>query len=117
MFTLVLAKAGNANPTGVGAPPARPFPGLLQRGPPPPGPLQVHPGPGLCRPAKGHPKGLPAAHYRLREDRVSKAGKVSLRYGSRQRHIGVGRAYAGARMRLLIAERDLRVVDEQGELI
>lgn len=45
--------------------------------------------------AKAHPKGLPAAHYRLREDRVDKAGKVSLRYGSRMRHIGVGRAYAG----------------------
>jgi hypothetical protein len=67
--------------------------------------------------AKAYPKALPGRHYRLREDRVDRAGKVSLRYGSKMRHIGIGRAYAGARVRLLIAERDVRVVDDQGELI
>jgi transposase InsO family protein len=60
---------------------------------------------------------LPAGHYRLRRDRLDKAGKVSVRYQSRLRHIGVGRAYAGARVLLLVAERDVRVLTEDGELL
>jgi transposase InsO family protein len=60
---------------------------------------------------------LPAGHYRLRRDRLDKAGKVSVRYQSRLRHIGVGRAYAGARVLLLVAERDVRVLTEHGELL
>jgi hypothetical protein len=54
-------------------------------------------------------------HYRLRRDRVDKAGKVSIPYQSR-RHIGVGRAYAGTRVLLLVSERDVRVLTEDGEL-
>jgi hypothetical protein len=42
---------------------------------------------------------LPAGHYRLRRDRLDQAGKVSLRYRRRLRHIGVGSAYAGTRCR------------------
>ncbi|HTW06394.1 MAG TPA: IS481 family transposase [Acidimicrobiales bacterium] len=60
---------------------------------------------------------LPSGHYRLRRDRVDKMGKVSLRYQSRLRHIGLGRAHAGQRVLLLIAERDVRVLSEDGELI
>ena len=60
---------------------------------------------------------LPAGHYRLRRDRLDSAGKVSLRYQSRLRHIGVGRAYAGTRVLLLVAERDVRVLTEGGELL
>jgi hypothetical protein len=68
---------------------------------------------------KARPKApvLPAGHYRLRRDRLDKAGKVSVRYQSRLRHIGVGRAYASQRVLLLIAERDVRVLTEHGELL
>jgi transposase InsO family protein len=60
---------------------------------------------------------VPGGHYRLRRDRLDKAGKVSIRYQSRLRHIGVGRAYAGTRVLLLVAERDVRVLTEDGELL
>lgn len=68
---------------------------------------------------KARPKApaLPAGHYRLRRDRLDSAGKVSLRYQSRLRHIGVGRAHAGQRVLLLVAERDVRVLTEDGELL
>jgi len=60
---------------------------------------------------------VPLGHYRLRRDRLDQAGKVSLRYQGRLRHIGVGRAYAGHRVLLLVADRDVRVLSETGELL
>ncbi len=39
----------------------------------------------------------PIANLRVREDRVSKGGNVTVRYLSRLLHIGVGRAHTGAR--------------------
>jgi hypothetical protein len=56
-------------------------------------------------------------HFRVREDRVSKAGNVTLRYRSRLRHIGLGRAHAGRSVRLLVANDYVRVVTEDGSLI
>jgi transposase InsO family protein len=56
-------------------------------------------------------------HYRVRRDKVDKTGKVTLRYRSRLLHIGVGRAHAGTRVLLLVADLDLRVVTEDGELL
>ena len=53
---------------------------------------------------------LPAGHYRLRQDRLDKSGRVTLRYQSRLRHIGVGRAHAGIRVLLLVADRDVHVL-------
>jgi hypothetical protein len=53
----------------------------------------------------------------VRHDRVDKTGCVSLRYESRLRHIGIGRAHKGERVLLLIADADVRVVSEDGELI
>jgi transposase InsO family protein len=68
--------------------------------------------------AKARPAGAqPGTYFRVREDRVDKAGKVSLRYGSRLYKIGVGRAYKGRLIRLLIADRNVRVVDANGELL
>jgi len=68
--------------------------------------------------AKARPAGAPAGTYfRVREDRVDKAGKVSLRYGSRLYKIGLGRAHKGRVIRLLIADRSVRVIDANGELI
>jgi hypothetical protein len=57
------------------------------------------------------------AHYRVRRDRVDNAGKVTLRYRSKLFHIGIGRAYAGDRILLLVADRHVRIVNDEGVLI
>ena len=62
----------------------------------------------------GHP---PARHYRVRHDRVDKGGTVTLRYRSRLRHIAVGRANKGRRVVLLVADRDVRVLGADGEIL
>lgn len=59
---------------------------------------------------------VPAQH-RVRRDRVDGGGNVTLRYQSRLRHLGVGRRYAGTRVMLLVADRDVRVINEDGELL
>jgi hypothetical protein len=48
------------------------------------------------------------AYFRVRSDRVSKAGNVTVRYLSRLRHIGLGRSHAGEPVRLLIADDYVR---------
>jgi transposase InsO family protein len=58
-----------------------------------------------------------ARHFRVREDKVDKSGTVTLRYDSRLYHIGLGRAHKGRAVRLLVADRDVRVIDSNGELI
>jgi transposase InsO family protein len=55
--------------------------------------------------------------FRVRQDRVSKAGNVTVRYLSRLRHIGLGRAHAGKEVRLLIADAHVRVVATDGSLL
>jgi transposase InsO family protein len=59
---------------------------------------------------------VPAQH-RVRRDRVDTGGNVTLRYQSRLRHLGVGRRYAGTRVMLLVADRDVRVITDNGELL
>jgi transposase InsO family protein len=67
---------------------------------------------------KARPVGAaPATYFRVRQDRVDETGKVSLRYGSRLYKIGLGRAYKGRDIKLLIADENIRVIDSQGELI
>jgi transposase InsO family protein len=69
-------------------------------------------------PAKARPEGSCAkTHFRVREDRIDKSGTVTLRYDSRLHHIGVGRAHKGRTVKLLVADRDVRVVDSNGELL
>lgn len=53
----------------------------------------------------------------VRQDKVDKSGKVSLRYDSRLYKIGLGRAHKGRQIKLLIADENIRVIDSQGELI
>ena len=48
---------------------------------------------------------------------MSKAGNVTVRYLSRLRHIGLGRAHAGREVRLLIADAHVRVVATDGTLL
>jgi len=67
---------------------------------------------------KAHPEAPHAPpHLRVRRDTVDKAGRVTLRYLSRLRHIGVGRHYIGERITLLVAGTHIRIVDEDGRLI
>ena len=64
---------------------------------------------------KARPEGLDAAvHYRVRHDRVDQQGRVTLRYLSRLRHICLGRAHAGVPVRLLVANKHVRVIREDG---
>jgi len=67
---------------------------------------------------KARPPGTaPKSYFRVREDRVDKAGKVSLRYDSRLYKIGLGRAHKGRVVRLLIADLSIRVIDTNGQLL
>ena len=52
--------------------------------------------------------------YRVRRDKVDKTGVVTLRYHSRIHHIGVGRAYAGWRVILLVTGTDVRILGIDG---
>jgi transposase InsO family protein len=57
-------------------------------------------------------------HFRVRHDKVDPQGKVTLRHDSRLHHIGLGRAHKGKPIKLLVADRDIRVLDARtGELI
>ncbi|MGC1165070.1 MAG: IS481 family transposase, partial [Solirubrobacterales bacterium] len=60
----------------------------------------------------------PDTHFRVRHDKVDTAGTVTLRHDSKLHHIGIGRAHKGKPIKLLIADRDIRVLDlHTGELI
>jgi transposase InsO family protein len=52
--------------------------------------------------------------YRVRHDRISKNGNLTLRYRGRLHHLGVGAAYKGWRVILLIADRDIRILTLDG---
>jgi hypothetical protein len=64
--------------------------------------------------ANGHP---PAHHYRVRHDKVDASGTVTLRYKSRLHHVGLGRAHKGRRVLVLVADRDVRVLTVEGEVL
>jgi transposase InsO family protein len=59
----------------------------------------------------------PVTHFRVRRDIVDTTGCVTLRYLSRLHHIGLGRAHAGQPVRLLVANKHVRVIREDGSLI
>jgi hypothetical protein len=73
---------------------------------------------------EARPKALPSGkalpilgHYRVRQDRIDSAGAVTLRYNSRLHHIGIGRKHAGTRVLVLVADLDVRVLTQDGELL
>src|SRR5438270_9229012 len=76
-------------------------------------PLQAYSARVKARPAGASAK----TYFRVREDKVDQTGKVSLRYDSRLYKIGLGRAYKGRAVRLLIADLQIRVIDSNGELL
>ncbi len=59
----------------------------------------------------------PPLHVRVRHDTVDRHGKVTLRYDSRLHHIGLGARHRGKTIVLFVADRDVRVVTEDGELL
>ena len=70
------------------------------------------------------PKALPRdsrdadTHDRIRHDRISKIGNVTLRVAGRLRHIGVGRTHAGTHVILLAQDLDVRIINAiTGELL
>jgi transposase InsO family protein len=77
-------------------------------------PLQAYSARIKARPQAARPE----THFRIRHDRVDGQGKVSLRHDSKLHHIGLGRVHKGRPVKLLIADRDIRVLDlNTGELI
>ena len=76
-------------------------------------PLQDYSARTKARPANSPPN----THFRVREDKVDKTGRVTLRYDSRLYHIGIGRAHKHQPVKLLVADRDIRVIDLHGQLI
>jgi hypothetical protein len=54
---------------------------------------------------------------RVRHDRVDGDGKVTIRYRSKLHHIGIGRAFKGQRVVLLIDGLDVRVLNHAGQLM
>jgi transposase InsO family protein len=59
----------------------------------------------------------PPVHFRVRYDTVDPSGKVTLRYDSRLHHIGLGRRHRGKAIVLFVADRVVRIVDVDGELL
>jgi len=55
--------------------------------------------------------------FRVRHDKVDSCGRVTLRYQSQLRHIYIGRAHKGETIRLLIAEPNVRIVRDDGQLL
>lgn len=76
-------------------------------------PLQAYEGRVKATPIGPHK----ATHFRVRKDKVDKTGRVTLRHLSRLHHIAVGRAHKGRAVTILVADLDIRVIDDQGELI
>jgi transposase InsO family protein len=56
-------------------------------------------------------------HHRVRRDRIDATGKVTLRYHSRLLHLGVGRRYARTPVLLLVKDKEVRVINDDGELL
>jgi transposase InsO family protein len=68
-----------------------------------------------ARPTK--PDKPPTSSLRLRRDAVDLDGKLTIRYAGQIRHLGVGRRFAGTRVRMLINDRDIRVLNRAGQLL
>ena len=57
------------------------------------------------------------AHFRVRYDKIDTNGTVTLRYGSRLLHLGMGRKNASQVVTMLVADPDVRVLNPEGVLM
>ncbi len=107
----VLGQAGHQESQATPAP-ARSLRRLLQRGATAPG----HRTQDTSGVYNARDKALPSPSFvkvgerRLRFDRVDKAGRITLRHRGRLHHIGIGNAYAGWRVAMLIDGLDVEIV-------
>jgi len=60
---------------------------------------------------------IATGHYRVRHDRVDRAGVITLRHNSRLHHIGIGRRHAGTRILVLVRDLYVRIIDTDGNLM
>jgi hypothetical protein len=67
--------------------------------------------------SRAYPRLTPitADGYRLRHDTIDRAGKITIRYKGRLHHIGLGRAPAGQTVTVLLADRDIHVLNKTGQ--
>jgi len=56
-------------------------------------------------------------HFRVRTDKVDSCGKVTLRHHSKLFHIAIGRRWKDTRIRLYVADLDVRIVTFDGTLL
>jgi transposase InsO family protein len=56
-------------------------------------------------------------HFRVRTDKVDSCGKVTLRHDSNLFHIAIGRRWKGTKIRLCVADLDVRIVTFDGKLL
>ena len=56
----------------------------------------------------------PLAHTKVRRDRIDTTGSFTLRYRSKLHHVSVGREHKGKRVLILMADLDLRLIDQDG---
>jgi hypothetical protein len=56
-------------------------------------------------------------HFRVRHDKIDKAGRITLRHRSRLHHIGIGRAHKHTRVLVLVADLDIRILTTDGEVL
>jgi transposase InsO family protein len=57
-------------------------------------------------------------HDRVRQDRVDKAGKITLRHGGQLYSIGIGRTHTRTRVTVLVHDLNIRIIDAAtGELL
>ncbi|HRN28486.1 MAG TPA: IS481 family transposase [Terrimesophilobacter sp.] len=61
--------------------------------------------------SKVGPAGTVGGHWRIREDRIDDSGVVTLRYNSRLHHIGIGRAHKGTRVKILVHDQHIRIIN------
>ncbi|MHA7158561.1 IS481 family transposase [Glutamicibacter endophyticus] len=67
---------------------------------------------------KATPTTLPKDEHRIRKDIIDSDGKLTLRYAGKLRHLGMGRAYAGTPIRMLVNDRDVVVINRKtGEIL
>jgi transposase InsO family protein/transposase-like protein len=66
---------------------------------------------------KAHPDTNTQRHYRIRHDKVDGHGSLTIRYQSKLHHIGMGARHKHQPVTMLIADRDIRVINNDGELL
>ena len=69
-------------------------------------------------PTKAQPADNPQDEWRIRHDIVATNGKVTIRYAGRLYHLGIGRAYGGQHILMVVTDNHITTsLKETGEII